>query len=305
MSRIKLLLVDDETDYVKAMAARLELRDVASRIATSGEAALEAVDEDAPHVMVLDLRMPGIDGMEVLEKVREEHPHVQVIVLTGRGTEEDEARARELGAFEYLEKPTDTAELLDTIRSAWSKAIELLKQSGQEFSRSMMAAAMAEAGDTDTALEYMEEEKGEVVKGEEAEPEERPAGGVKVLYVDDEEDFVRTLAERMDMRDLGGDVALSGQEALGMLEEDRPDVMVLDLRMPGLDGLEVLRRVKKAYPEIEVIILTGHGSEKDEEEARRLGAFDYLRKPVELETLMDVIRRAGRNAHGSGATPVE
>jgi len=293
MSRIKLLLVDDEEDYVKTMAARLELRDIASRIATSGKAALEAVEEETPHVMVLDLRMPGIDGMEVLEKVRQEHPHVQVIVLTGRGSDEDEERARQLGAFTYLEKPTDAAELLDTIRSAWSKAIEVLKQSGQEFSRSMMAAAMAEAGEGDTALEYLKKEQEETAA---AEAEERPAGSVKVLYVDDEEDFVRTLAERMDMRDMGGGVALSGEEALAMLEEERPDVMVLDLRMPGLDGLEVLRRVKKAYPAIEVIILTGHGSEQDEEEARRLGAFDYLRKPVELETLMDVVRRAGREA---------
>jgi DNA-binding NtrC family response regulator len=301
MSRIKLLLVDDEEDYVKTMAARLELRDIASRIATSGEAALEAVDEDAPHVMVLDLRMPGIDGMEVLERVRQEYPHVQVIVLTGRGSEEDEERARELGAFEYLEKPTDATELLDTIRSAWSKAIELLKQSGEEFSRSMMAAAMAEAGDPDTALEYMEKEEAEDEdETAETEPGERPAGSVKVLYVDDEEDFVRTLAERMDMRDLGGGVALSGREALAMLEEERPDVMVLDLRMPGLDGLEVLRRVKDAYPTIQVIILTGHGSEQDEAEARRLGAFDYLHKPVELERLMDVVRRAGRAGHETG-----
>lgn len=305
MSKIKLLLVDDEEDYVKTMAARLELRDIASRIATSGEAALEAVEEDAPHVMVLDLRMPGIDGMQVLEKVRKEHPHVQVIVLTGRGSEEDEARARELGAFKYLEKPAETAELLDTIRSAWDRCIDVLKQSGKEFGRSMTAAAMAEEGGSDMALEYLEEEaEGKASKtGEEAAPvdeepaaapEESPPGAINVLYVDDEEDFVRTLAERMDMRDMGGDVALSGQEALEMLEEERPDVMVLDLRMPGLDGLEVLRRVKKAYPEIEVIILTGHGSERDEEEARRLGAFDYLHKPVELEELMEVVRRAGR-----------
>jgi DNA-binding response OmpR family regulator len=117
---------------------------------------------------------------------------------------------------------------------------------------------------------------------------------VKVLFVDDEEDFVRTLAERMEMRELGGGVAFSGQEALDLIEEDRPDVMVLDLRMPGLDGLEVLRRVKKGYPDLEVIILTGHGSDQDEAEARRLGAFEYLRKPVELEVLMDTVRGAAR-----------
>jgi DNA-binding NtrC family response regulator len=82
MSKIKLLLVDDEEDYVKTMAERMEMRDVGSRVALSGEEALQMVEEDAPDVMVLDLRMPGINGMEVLERVKREHPHVQVIILT-------------------------------------------------------------------------------------------------------------------------------------------------------------------------------------------------------------------------------
>jgi DNA-binding NtrC family response regulator len=114
----------------------------------------------------------------------------------------------------------------------------------------------------------------------------------KVLMVDDEEDFVKTLSERMQMRDLDSDVALDGEQALQRVEDDVPDVMVLDLKMPGIDGLEVLRRVKKAYPQIPVIILTGHGSEKDEAEARRLGAFDYLQKPVDIEKLVKVLRKA-------------
>jgi DNA-binding NtrC family response regulator len=87
-------------------------------------------------------------------------------------------------------------------------------------------------------------------------------------------------------------------QALQMLEDEIPDVMVLDLRMPGLDGMEVLRRVKNAYPQVEVIIMTGHGSESDEEEARRLGAYDYLRKPVDINDLMEIIRHAG-DAHRS------
>ena len=83
---------------------------------------------------------------------------------------------------------------------------------------------------------------------------------IRVLLVDDEEAYVKTLAERMEMRDVGSRVALSGEEALQMLEDEPPDVMVLDLRMPGIDGMEVLERVKKEHPQIEVIILTGHGS---------------------------------------------
>jgi DNA-binding NtrC family response regulator len=114
----------------------------------------------------------------------------------------------------------------------------------------------------------------------------------KVLMVDDEEDFVTTLAERMKMRDLDSEVALDGEQALQMVEGDIPDVMVLDLKMPGIDGMEVLRRVRQAYPQVQVVILTGHGSEKDEAEATRLGAFAYLQKPVDIEKLVRTLKNA-------------
>jgi DNA-binding response OmpR family regulator len=93
-------------------------------------------------------------------------------------------------------------------------------------------------------------------------------------------------------------VALDGETALEMLDEEIPDVMVLDLRMPGIGGMEVLRRVKKTYPQVQVIIMTGHGSDDEEAEARSLGAYDYLRKPVDITHLMETIRGAGR-AKGS------
>lgn len=114
----------------------------------------------------------------------------------------------------------------------------------------------------------------------------------KVLMVDDEEDFVKTLAERMKMRDLDSDVALDGEEALKFVQDQVPDVMVLDLKMPGIDGMEVLKRVKQAYPQVQVVILTGHGSEKDEAEAKRLGAFAYLQKPVDIEKLIRTLKNA-------------
>jgi DNA-binding NtrC family response regulator len=115
---------------------------------------------------------------------------------------------------------------------------------------------------------------------------------MKILLVDDEKDFVETLSERMEMRDLPADIALDGEQALQMVEEETPDVMVLDLKMPGIDGMEVLRRVKKAYPDVQVIMLTGHGSDKDEQEARRLGAFEYLQKPTGVDRIVQTIKRA-------------
>jgi len=116
--------------------------------------------------------------------------------------------------------------------------------------------------------------------------------GLKVMLVDDEEEFVRTLAERLEIRGFSVKVALNGERALDMVGSDIPDVMVLDLRMPGIDGLEVLRRVKKMAPEVQVVILTGHGSEQDEEIAQRLGAYEQLQKPVDLDRLISTLKNA-------------
>ncbi len=114
----------------------------------------------------------------------------------------------------------------------------------------------------------------------------------KVLLVDDEREFVETLSDRLVMREMGSAVAYDGESALELIKTDEPEVMILDLRMPGIDGIEVLRRVKQTNPEIEVIILTGHGSEKDREICMDLGAFSYLQKPVDIEKLSETINSA-------------
>ena len=114
----------------------------------------------------------------------------------------------------------------------------------------------------------------------------------KVLLVDDEREFVQTLSERLLMRDMGSAVAYDGESALAMIGEDEPEVMILDLKMPGIDGIEVLKRVKQTRPDIEVIILTGHGSEADRATCLKLGAFAYLQKPVDIEVLTDNLKKA-------------
>jgi len=114
----------------------------------------------------------------------------------------------------------------------------------------------------------------------------------KVLLVDDEREFVQTLSERLLMRDMGSAIAYDGESALTLVKEEEPEVMILDLKMPGIDGIEVLRRVKETQPEIEVIILTGHGSEADRKVCMDLGAFAYLQKPVDIELLSDTLKKA-------------
>lgn len=115
---------------------------------------------------------------------------------------------------------------------------------------------------------------------------------IKILLVDDEQEFIQSLAERLQIRNIHSGLAFDGFEALERVQADCPDLMVLDLRMPGMDGMDVLRQIKKTHPQVEVIILTGHGSDLDQEQAMRLGAFAYLRKPAEIDILVDTLKKA-------------
>ncbi len=114
----------------------------------------------------------------------------------------------------------------------------------------------------------------------------------KLLLVDDERQFAQTLSDRLHLREIGSVIAYDGESALDIIREDEPDVMILDLKMPGIDGIEVLKRVKRTNPKIEVIILTGQGSEADREQCMNLGAFAYLEKPVDVNVLSETIKKA-------------
>jgi CheY-like chemotaxis protein/cytidylate kinase len=118
----------------------------------------------------------------------------------------------------------------------------------------------------------------------------------RVLLVDDEKDFVQTLSKRIQMRDMGSAVVYDGRGAITFADEETPDVMVLDLKMPDIDGIEVLRKIKTDHPEIEVIMLTGYGSEKTRQEAEALGVYAYMSKPVDVETLVNVMKNAHKKS---------
>lgn len=109
----------------------------------------------------------------------------------------------------------------------------------------------------------------------------------RVLVVDDEKAFVDTLVNRLNKRDIDSTGVLSGEEALEVMQKKLFDVIILDIKMPGgIDGIETLRGMKKIQPLAEVILLTGHASVETSIEGMKLGAFDYLIKPLKLEDLM-------------------
>lgn len=114
----------------------------------------------------------------------------------------------------------------------------------------------------------------------------------KVLLVDDEKDFLDVLGERMKLRGMDVSTAASATEALKITEKKSFDAIILDLKMPEMDGLEVLQNIKEKNPELQVILLTGHGSIEKGVEAMRLGAMDFVEKPADLENLSEKIKKA-------------
>lgn len=114
----------------------------------------------------------------------------------------------------------------------------------------------------------------------------------KVLLVDDEEEFVETLAERMRSRGMEVATSNSGGEALDLIDTEPYDVVVLDLQMPGMDGIEALERIKRRRPNIQVVLLTGHATVEKGVEAMKQGALEFLEKPIDLSKLSEVIHNA-------------
>ena len=115
----------------------------------------------------------------------------------------------------------------------------------------------------------------------------------RVLVVDDEKDFVEATVKRLGKRGIDTEGVLSGEQALELMKEKRFDVVLLDIKMPGgMDGIETLREMKKIAPLTEVILLTGHASVESSIEGLKLGAFDYLLKPMKLEDLITKLAEA-------------
>jgi DNA-binding NtrC family response regulator len=110
--------------------------------------------------------------------------------------------------------------------------------------------------------------------------------GFNVLFVDDEVDFLETLLKRMKKRQVNAFGVNSGEDALAYLKDHSVDVVVMDVRMPGMDGIETLRKIKKINPLLEVIMLTGHACLEIAREGMEVGAFDYLMKPINIDELL-------------------
>jgi DNA-binding NtrC family response regulator len=124
--------------------------------------------------------------------------------------------------------------------------------------------------------------------------------GLRILIVDDEFELVSALEERLNLRGFQAKGVITGVDALEHLEGASCDVVLLDVRMPGLGGLELMGKIKEGYPTLPVVLLTGHGSPEDADNGMQLGAFDYLQKPVKISELVKILLAAAATGGEGG-----
>ena len=139
MSEGRVLLVDDEEEYVETLSERMEARGLTVTVAKDGPTALERASDGTYDVVFLDLRMPGMDGLETLKRLREHNPDLEVIMVTGHATVEKGVEAIKLGASDLIEKPADIKDLVERVKEAHSERLVVLEERNEEKVREILA----------------------------------------------------------------------------------------------------------------------------------------------------------------------
>ena len=248
----RILVVDAQEDFREVL--RSVLRAYGHEVVTAAgcKEALQCVDSSPPSVVLLDPDLPDKSGLDVLVRIRASAPHLPVVIVSENLSPEVESRARELGVTDVLRKGLKMDVIMEAIRRA-------LQHAGKP-AEARPAVPVAEGG--------------------------APAAkAATILIVDDEPEIVELVGEFLERRGYRVKTATNGEDALAIVEKEPPDLMLLDIYMPGMNGVDVLRRLKAQQSPVGVIMLTASQEELLLQEALKLGAFDVLSKPVNLDEI--------------------
>lgn len=251
------LVIDDEQIICDLLRTMLSGAGYEVITASGGREGLALFCQHRPRFTLLDLRMPDMPGINVLREIRKVDPDAAVIILTAWGTDELENQARKLGITDFLSKNmTFDAIMASTERVLQREALAPVTQS---------ASGNGPAASADAA-----------------------AGAI--LVVDDEPQIRDVITQSLTRLGYRVRVAANGPEALASVKQEKPALIILDMYMPGMNGNEVLKRLRKMMYKSAVVLLTASQDEKLLKEAWELGALDIMGKPLDLERLALAIR---------------
>lgn len=251
---VKILVIDDDRMNCHLLHAVLTRHGYEVHTATSGLEGLNLFRQHAPRVTILDLRMPGMDGLTTLKEIRAIDPHAPVIILGGGATEIQENQARALRVTDFVRKGLS----LDVLVEGVNRVVQQPARK-QEGTGGPSAGAVADTGDT-------------------------------VLVVDDEQLVRDLLVQFLSLRGYRALGVKEGPEAISMVEQTSPDLILLDLMLPGMNGVEVLRRLRDKHFSGAIIIVTGSYDEELLQDAWSLHPQEVITKPIDLDKLLAMIQ---------------
>ncbi len=272
----RILVIDDERLVCDLLKAVLSYRGHDVLTASSGRQGVTLFRQRLPHFTLLDLRMPEMNGIEVLKQIRQINPEAAVMILTAWGSDDIESQARALGVTEFLNKGLS----LETLVSAMTRALEgaghaHLGGSSPPGAQPHPGAPESQPANEGTGTFW------------------RESARRSILVVDDEP-LIRNLLEQfLTLRDYRVRTASDGAMAMDMVVQEHPDFIILDMYMPRMTGVEVLRALRTKNYQGRVLALTASQDEKLLQEVRDLGSVDILGKPVDLERLALAIQVGG------------
>ena len=242
------LIIDDDLTICTELEKELKLNFFNCDIALSGEEALKITKMSKIDIIMLDVCMPDIDGLEFLKKIKKNvnTSTCEVIIMTGYSSQEVAIKALQRGAIDFLEKPIN----YDEMHTALGRAVEkIIEKEDYQFKHT-------------------------------------------VLVVDDDQQFTSVIKDVLKKEGYDVYVANDGKQGLNIISERKIDIILTDIELPIINGMDLLEKAKKYYKDNEVIMITGHGNEELAIKALRRGAMNYLRKPIDLDELLIAVDHA-------------
>jgi len=236
--KFKILVVDDNEEFCRNVVDILELRGYQAASAYDGLKALELVKQNSFDLVLMDVKMPVMDGVEVFKKIKEIVPDISVIMITAFAVEELIREALREGAFGYLKKPLDFDRLFKLI-------------------------------------------------------EKTTGDGALILIADDDRNLCANVKDILGDKGYRVSVAYDGESAVQRARENNFDIMLLDMRMPVLNGLETYLAVRDIRPDVVIVIVTGYLAEVSNEVERAIqeGAYSCLEKPIDMDNLVLLLEK--------------
>jgi DNA-binding NtrC family response regulator len=270
----EILVMEDETSLAKGLRMILEKEGYHVDTASTGHSAMDALRKKGFDLLVADLRLPDMDGMDVIREVRDKRPDTKTIVITGYPSVSSAVDAMRLGVADYLPKPFWDEDFKQAVEKALKGGKEVHLKQEPDIPRAPVIVRPA-------------------TRVADAVKEEMP-GRARVLLMEDEPSLAQGLKMVLSKQGYEVELAETGSRALRSLGTKEFDILVADLRLPDMDGMDVVRTVKETRPETQVIVITGYATVPSAVDSMKVGAMDYLSKPFTMDEFMGAVDKAAK-----------